>query len=144
MNCLSGTFSNPVVVRFLANARFERSLALDRQIVIKPHVTSGLLAAITNTSEALVAGLMNFFGALPFANRFASYRAHRSQPDLLATAFVLTDSCSGDDLDNYVFQSTNSIERNGKPGTKRRLRTKFILDALSNVLNRPSLHDGEA
>lgn len=50
------------IVRSLRMRVFEKSLALDRK-TYQGYGTSGLLAAITNTSDAIVAGLMNFFGA---------------------------------------------------------------------------------
>lgn len=50
------------IVRSLRMRIFEKSLALDRK-TYQAYGTSGLLASITYSAEALSVGLMNFFGA---------------------------------------------------------------------------------
>ncbi len=50
------------IVRSLRLRVFEQALSFDRR-TFDSHGTSGLLAAITHTSEAVSIGLMNFFGA---------------------------------------------------------------------------------
>jgi ATP-binding cassette, subfamily B, bacterial MsbA len=50
------------IARSLRLKVFEKSLSFDRR-TFDSHGTSGLLAAITHTSEALSYGLINFFGA---------------------------------------------------------------------------------
>ncbi len=50
------------IARSLRLKVFEKSLSFDRR-TFDSHGTSGLLSAITHTSEALSAGLINFFGA---------------------------------------------------------------------------------
>jgi ATP-binding cassette subfamily B protein/subfamily B ATP-binding cassette protein MsbA len=50
------------IARSLRLKVFEKSLSFDRR-TFDSHGTSGLLAAITHTSEALSTGLINFFGA---------------------------------------------------------------------------------